>query len=496
MKIDMAFIRQQMKPLAAMMGLLALLIGIVLLFAEPGERLGYVILAVVLVSLSFAGALFPGVYEIVFRRLLEGAGVIWLWLFLISGSLMVLIALSETLLASDSKLLQVLVLTTWGLLLLSAAFVVMYGRTRESLFKMMRSRGILAPLVYSSALFIISLQFFAVATFLLHQSESLTLTLGSAKALSSDAVGDFFLWHFLNAMPLLRITDTLLWDPPLTYDHPAVGWILLAFKISVISPVIVAFSWSWKRFKKAPTEAQSQVGKSQGLSSVGIPMPPSFNSASHDAVNAQVSQHSSSNPRAWRSFAAAWNALAYRWLDAAEADEIFTQSVKRSVSPPPSERRHQDDALFRFFTASASALETFYFSTYCAGALIDQAAFPLGSPKDLKRYPNTVASFYAKQFPGDPLSNAMASLLTTAEYQALIDFRNFLAHRGSPPKDFHAGGDASGSAFLPSNPQDVADAWAFGLQVTPNTILSVRAWLEPKLFQLMGLFQSFCASRI
>ena len=73
--------------------------------------------------------------------------------------------------------------------------------------------------------------------------------------MSVNAVADFFLWHFLNAVPVLKITDTLLWDPPLTYDQPVVGWILLVFKIAVISPVIAAFGWSWKRFRKAPTQA-------------------------------------------------------------------------------------------------------------------------------------------------------------------------------------------------------------------------------------------------
>jgi hypothetical protein len=170
-----------------------------------------------------------------------------------------------------------LVLTIWGLLLLSSAFVVMYGKTEERIFNRMRKIGILAPLIYSLNLLLISIQFFAVATFLLQESGNVSLTLGSAQALSVDAVADFFLWHFLNAVPVLKITDTLLWDPPLTYDQPVVGLILLAFKISVISPVIAAFSWSWKRFRKAPmrtgdspAETRDNPGSVTGKSSVQI----------------------------------------------------------------------------------------------------------------------------------------------------------------------------------------------------------------------------------
>lgn len=89
-------------------------------------------------------------------------------------------------------------------------------------------------------------------------------------------MADFFLWHFLNAVPVLKITDTLLWDPPLTYDQPVVGWILLAFKISVISPVIAAFGWSWKRFREtqtrtgdSPVKAKDNPGPGTWNSSAG-----------------------------------------------------------------------------------------------------------------------------------------------------------------------------------------------------------------------------------
>jgi hypothetical protein len=255
MRIDLKSIKQQ-KALAAALVALALLIGVALLFIEPAERLGFVIFTLLILGLGLANALHPGVRAFVLR-LFDGYFRLcfWLgfWLIVITGPLTLFRALSDALLASDSTFLRALVLAIWGLLLLSSAFVVMYGRTGERLLNRMRKIGILAPLVYSLNLLLISIQFFAAATFLLQESGGVNLTLGSAKALSVDAVADFFLWHFLNAVPVLKITDTLLWDPPLTYDQPTVGWILLAFKISVISPVIAAFGWSWKRFRKAPT---------------------------------------------------------------------------------------------------------------------------------------------------------------------------------------------------------------------------------------------------
>ncbi len=250
MKIDIAFIKQQ-KFLAGALVFLALWIGSTLVFIKPGERLGFVIFSLLILGLGFANALHPGVLAFVFR-LFGWYLRLCFWLIVITGPLTLFRNLSDAILESDSTWLRVLVLTIWALLFLASAFVVMYGRTEERLLNRMRKIGILAPLVYSLNLLLISIQFFAVATFLLQESGSVTLTLGSAQALSVDAVADFFLWHFLNAVPVLKITDTLLWDPPLTYDQSAVGWILLVFKISVISPVIAAFGWSWKRFRKVP----------------------------------------------------------------------------------------------------------------------------------------------------------------------------------------------------------------------------------------------------
>lgn len=279
MRIDVESIRQQQKSLAAVLVSLILLISVTLLFIEPAERLGFVIFVLLILSLGFANAVLPGVCALV-GRLFAGLFWLWFWLLVITGPLTLFRALSNALLASDSTSLRVLVLTIWGLLFLSSAFVVMYGKTGEQLFNRMRKFGILVPLLYPLNLLLISIQFFAVATFLLQESESVTLTLGSAKVLSVGAVADFFLWHFLNAVPVLKITDTLLWDPPLTYDQSAVGWILLAFKISVISPVIAAFGWSWKRFRKAetrtgdsPVEARDNPGPGTWNGSAGSPDP-------------------------------------------------------------------------------------------------------------------------------------------------------------------------------------------------------------------------------
>ena len=83
----------------------------------------------------------------------------------------------------------------------------------------------------------------------------LTFAATSSVPVSASALTDFYLWHFLNAVPVFKITETLKWSAPLQYESAGVGWILLLFKFTVIGPLIAAFAWYGKRGAKAPERA-------------------------------------------------------------------------------------------------------------------------------------------------------------------------------------------------------------------------------------------------
>ncbi len=229
----------------------AILIGISYLLVEPGERVGFVAFLVALMALGFANALIPGVKAFL-ARFLSAYFKFTLGLVVTIGPLLLFRGLSQAMLADAGVLTRIAVLTTWGLLLATASLVVLYGRTRDGLFSRLKQIGVLAPLGYSINLLFVSIQFFATVAFILHETKKIVLIQGTAKVFSVGTFGDFFLWHFLKAVPVLAVTDTLRWDAPFTYNSAAVGWIVLAFKISVIVPVIAAFGWSWKQFREAP----------------------------------------------------------------------------------------------------------------------------------------------------------------------------------------------------------------------------------------------------
>jgi hypothetical protein len=79
-----------------------------------------------------------------------------------------------------------------------------------------------------------------------------------------ERIKDFYFWHFLEAIPLLKVNQTLHYKAPLTYNGAAVGWLLLAFQLMVILPVIRAFAWYWKH-DEAPVRQTVEINRARVL---------------------------------------------------------------------------------------------------------------------------------------------------------------------------------------------------------------------------------------
>ncbi len=53
--------------------------------------------------------------------------------------------------------------------------------------------------------------------------------------------------HFVDAIPIFKVPDTILWKNGFTYINTgAVGWILLIFKVAVIFPLMASFAVAFK----------------------------------------------------------------------------------------------------------------------------------------------------------------------------------------------------------------------------------------------------------
>lgn len=85
---------------------------------------------------------------------------------------------------------------------------------------------------------LIAMGCFSAFAFLLHTSAPPLFHPGSHAEVSHGALADFFLWHLLDAIPGLKVPETIRWKAPLTYEHSGAGWLLLLFKVMVIVPAV------------------------------------------------------------------------------------------------------------------------------------------------------------------------------------------------------------------------------------------------------------------
>ena len=71
----------------------------------------------------------------------------------------------------------------------------------------------------------------------------------------------FYLWHLLDAIPLVDVTSTLRWSEPLTFRDHWSGSLLLLFKIVAIGPFIGLGYACYRTLEKERRHAEASTGK-------------------------------------------------------------------------------------------------------------------------------------------------------------------------------------------------------------------------------------------
>lgn len=167
------------------------------------------------------------------------------WLLLPVGARIVL----ETTVTRASLPLTVKILTLVVLFAIMglALWMVSTSDRRAKLVGKLHHWGFFWPAAYSASVLYLSIACFTALAYLLHEHGVVTIqSTESATAVQFAQLQDFFLWHFLDAIPIFQIPDTILLKNPYVYTEPLLGWILLAFKVLVILPVIAAFTVCFK----------------------------------------------------------------------------------------------------------------------------------------------------------------------------------------------------------------------------------------------------------
>jgi hypothetical protein len=125
------------------------------------------------------------------------------------------------------------------------------------------------------------------------------------------------------------------------------------------------------------------------------------------------------------------------YLTCHESSESFT----RSIAGRPQSHREWFEAereLFNFFFNGLSAIESFYYATYCLAAMLDAAQFSVDREEDRKRVAlnQSGVSKLSRAFPGNEVSAALEVMIGSTDYTEWGTIRNVLTHRTHPPRHY------------------------------------------------------------
>ncbi|MDP9311948.1 MAG: hypothetical protein M3R24_13870 [Chloroflexota bacterium] len=184
-------------------------------------------------------------------------------------------------------------------------------------------------------------------------------------------------------------------------------------------------------------------------------------------------------------FLDAWMAVGYRFCTCAEHDVAFRASMLRAGNNPPRlEHYIQERELYGFFATGLTAIESFYYSCYILGAILDDKSFSLGNPRSIT-VPATTDKFL-KHYPHDLLPATLDEVRKSTEYKEWSDIRNVLAHRILPARQhtvaFHL--------LQQSSSHDVS--WMQGgIPLDLNTTAFRRVWLAKVISELVQAADEF-----
>lgn len=181
----------------------------------------------------------------------------------------------------------------------------------------------------------------------------------------------------------------------------------------------------------------------------------------------------------------AWFAVGYRFFTCTEHDRGFTESINRAgMNPPRLEHYIQERELFGFFISGLVSLESFAYSCYALGAILDVSNFPMSDPRSI-RLRSTTDNF-RNYYPGESLTKRLDQLGNMTELQDWSGIRNILAHRLLPPRQIKV-------TLFPSQPglgNDVT--WInSNIKINSSTTSSRRKWLAKVLSDLVSSANQF-----
>lgn len=190
----------------------------------------------------------------VVKLICAGAGYPVLYLLMGLMALMpgaIAYTFSKTIVETFPRWLQVLTLVPWFLVLTGISLLLYSRAVRQWVRDWIDREGPewlqnaapnervgfwLGVLLYVNFVFIAAGCFASIA-YLLHSLTPLFVPKARA-VVEHGSLADYLLWQLLDALPGLKVPETIKWEAPLDYTRSGAGWLVLAFKVMVVIPVV------------------------------------------------------------------------------------------------------------------------------------------------------------------------------------------------------------------------------------------------------------------
>jgi hypothetical protein len=141
---------------------------------------------------------------------------------------------------------QCVILGFFFLIFCTVAAVLAAGRGREWMLRLFSSfYGRYAALSILIAAILLMTLLFGSLTFVLQRHDLIHLYTPSGAKPTVDTSSAFYLWHFLDSVPLLEVPRTLHWAVPMKYQDWA-GVLVICYKVAVFVPLVAALIQLWR----------------------------------------------------------------------------------------------------------------------------------------------------------------------------------------------------------------------------------------------------------
>ena len=124
------------------------------------------------------------------------------------------------------------------------------SESKPSLIDSILRKGMrfLLPLMVIIGLVMLSITCFSALTSALHINGSVRFD----PVMEDNGIGkisDFYLWHFFDLIPQIKVNETLNWEAPLKYTHGGIAALLLLFK-SLMAYIVIARFYTWNKWRR------------------------------------------------------------------------------------------------------------------------------------------------------------------------------------------------------------------------------------------------------